>query len=135
LQDEPINVFNHGHMQRDFTYVEDIAESTVRLLDHIAKTDVAFNPSAPHAGSSLAPYRVYNIGNNQPVQLLKFIETLENALGKKAQLNLMPMQSGDVVATYADIEDLERDLGFVPKTSLHMGIEKWINWYKNQYTP
>ncbi len=134
LQDKPINVFNHGKMQRDFTYVDDIAEGTVRLLDHIAKTNAAFNPSAPHVGSSLAPYRIYNIGNNQPVQMLKFIETLENALGKKAQLNLMSMQLGDVVATYADIQDLERDLGFVPKTSLQKGIEKWINWYKNQYT-
>jgi UDP-glucuronate 4-epimerase len=134
LRDEPINVFNHGQMQRDFTYVDDIAEGTVRLLDNIAKTDTAFNPSAPHAGSSLAPYRVYNIGNNQPEQLLKFIEILENALGRKAHLNLMPMQSGDVIATYADIEDLERDLGFVPKTSLQNGIEKWINWYKDQYT-
>jgi UDP-glucuronate 4-epimerase len=134
LRNEPINIFNHGQMQRDFTYVDDIAEGTVRLLDHIAKTDAAFNPSAPHPGCSQAPYRIYNIGNNQPVQLLKFIETLENALGKKAQLNLMPMQLGDVVATYADIEDLERDLGFVPKTSLQKGIKEWINWYKNKYT-
>jgi UDP-glucuronate 4-epimerase len=133
LQDKPINVFNHGRMQRDFTYVDDIVEGTVRVLDHSAKTDAAFSASAPNAGSSRAPYRVYNIGNNQPVQLLKFIETLEVALGKKAQLNLMPMQSGDVVATFADIENLERDLGFAPKTSLQKGIEKWLNWYNNQY--
>ena len=133
LQDKPINVFNHGQMQRDFTYVDDIAEGTVRVLDHIAKADAAFNPSAPHAGSSLAPYRVYNIGNNQPLQLLKFIEILETALGKKAQLNLMPMQAGDVVATYADTSQLANDINFQPMQPLEQGIALWAEWF-NKYT-
>ena len=133
LQDKPINVFNHGQMQRDFTYVDDIAEGTVRVLDHIAKADAAFDASAPHAGSSLAPYRVYNIGNNQPVQLLKFIEILEMALGKKAQLNLMPMQPGDVVTTYADLIDLVRDIKFNPEIELRNGLLKWVDWYR-EYT-
>lgn len=129
LQDKPINVFNHGQMQRDFTYVDDIAEGTVRVLDHVAKADAAFDPSVPHAGSSLAPYRVYNIGNNQPVQLLKFIQMLEGALGKKAQLNLMPMQAGDVVATYADISPLANDLNFQPLQPLDQGIASWVEWF------
>ncbi len=131
LQDKPINVFNHGQMQRDFTYVDDIAEGTVRVLDHIAKADAAFDPSTPHAGSSLAPYRVYNIGNNQPVQLLQFIATLEAALGKKAQLNLMPMQGGDVVATYADISQLTQDLNFRPMQNLGQGIALWVDWFNS----
>ena len=130
LQDKPINVFNHGQMQRDFTFVDDIAEGTMRVLDHIAKADAAFDPSAPDAGRSLAPYRVYNIGNNQPVQLLQFIETLQAALGKKAQLNLMPMQAGDVVATYADIEDLVKDIKFNPEFKLQNGLLAWVDWYK-----
>ncbi len=131
LQDKPINVFNHGLMQRDFTFVDDIAEGTVRVLDHIAKADATFDASAPNAGSSLAPYRVYNIGNNRPVQLLKFIETLEIALGKKARLNLMPMQAGDVVATYADISQLANDLNFMPLQSLEQGIASWVEWFGN----
>jgi UDP-glucuronate 4-epimerase len=131
LQDKPINVFNHGQMQRDFTYVDDIAEGTVRVLDHIAKADAAFDPSVPDAGSSLAPYRVYNIGNNQPVQLLQFIETLEAALGKKAQLNLMPMQAGDVVATYADTSQLTQDLNFRPMQYLGQGIALWADWFNS----
>jgi len=129
LQDKPINVFNHGQMQRDFTYVDDIAKGTVSVLDHIAQADAAFDPSTPHAGSSLAPYRVYNIGNSQPVQLLKFIETLETALGKKAQLKLMPMQAGDVVATYADISQLANDLNFQPLQPLERGIASWVEWF------
>lgn len=129
LQDKPINVFNHGQMQRDFTYVDDIAEGTVRVLDHVAKVDAAFDPSVPHAGSSLAPYRVYNIGNNQPVQLRKFIQMLESTLGKKAQLNLMPMQAGDVVATYADISQLANDLNFQPSQPLDQGIASWVEWF------
>jgi UDP-glucuronate 4-epimerase len=131
LQDRPINVFNHGQMQRDFTYVDDIAEGTVRVLDHIAKADATFDASAPHAGSSLAPYRVYNIGNNQPVQLLKFIEILEMALGKKARLNLMPMQAGDVVATYANLVDLVKDIKFNPEIDLQNGLLKWVDWYRD----
>jgi UDP-glucuronate 4-epimerase len=132
LQDKPINVFNHGQMQRDFTYVDDIAEGTVRVLDHMAKADPAFDPSAPHAGSSLAPYRVYNIGNNQPVQLLKFIEQLEIALRKKAVINLQPMQDGDVIATYADITDLKTQFSFAPTVELNNGLQAWVKWF-NKY--
>jgi UDP-glucuronate 4-epimerase len=103
------------------------------VLDHSAKADAAFDPSAPHAGSSLAPYRLYNIGNNQPVQLLKFIEILETALGKKAKLNLMPMQVGDVVATYADTSQLANDINFQPMQPLGQGITLWTEWF-NKYT-
>lgn len=133
LEGKTIDVFNYGKMQRDFTYIDDIAEGTVRVLDRIATPNPNFRLDNPDPGSSYAPYKVYNIGNNQPVELLVFIRNLENALGRKAITNLLPMQAGDVVATYADLEDLKSDIGFEPATTLKQGLEFWVEWYR-QYT-
>lgn len=130
LEGRPIDVFNHGKMQRDFTFVEDIAEGTVRVLDRIPKGNPAFSTDAPDPGSSYAPYKVYNIGNHQPVELMTFIKAIENALGQEATKNFLPMQPGDVVATYADVEELKRDVGFEPKVLLEEGISKWVAWYR-----
>ena len=130
LEGRPIDVFNHGKMQRDFTYVEDIAEGTVRVLDRIPQANTAFDRATPDPSSSYAPYKVYNIGNHQPVELMTFIKTIEDSLGKEAQKNYLPMQPGDVEATYADIEELKRDVGFEPKTALADGIGRWTEWYR-----
>ncbi len=133
LEGRSIDVFNMGRMQRDFTYVDDIAEGTVRVLDKIAAPDPDFSTDAPNPGTSYAPFRVYNIGNNQPVELMAFIRTIEDALGQEARKNYLPMQPGDVVATYANIDDLKRDVGFEPKTGLSTGIASWVKWYR-EYT-
>jgi len=130
LEGRPIDVFNHGKMQRDFTYIDDIAEGTVRVLDRIAATDPNYNNDQPDPSASYAPFRVYNIGNHQPVELMTFIQTIEAALGQEAKKNFLPMQNGDVVATYADIEALKCDVGFEPKTPLAEGIARWAAWYK-----
>ena len=130
LAGRPIDVFNHGRMQRDFTFIDDIAEGTVRVLDRIAAPNPDFDAAAPDAGSSRAPYRVYNIGNHQPVELMVFIGTIERALGMEAKKNFLPMQAGDVPATYADVADLARDTGFAPKTPLADGIERWAAWFR-----
>ncbi len=130
LEGRAIDVFNHGKMQRDFTYIDDIAQGTVRVLDHIATSNPDFSKDIPDPGTSYAPYRVYNIGNHQPVELMTFIKTIEEALGREAKKNFLPMQPGDVVATYADVEDLRRDIGFEPKTPLVEGIIKWVAWYR-----
>ena len=129
LEGRAINVFNHGKMRRDFTYIDDIAEGTVRALDRIATPDPDFSTDAPHPGSSYAPYRVYNIGNNQPVELMVFIEMIESVLGIQAKKNFLPMQAGDVVATCADVEALRHDVGFAPRTPLETGIANWARWY------
>ena len=131
LDGRSIDVFNNGKMQRDFTYVDDIAEGTVRVMDHIATPNPAFNNARPDASSSHAPYRIYNIGNNQPVELMHFIETIEQALGQTARKNFLPMQAGDVLATYADVDDLRRDLGFQPTTPLGQGIAQWAAWFRD----
>jgi UDP-glucuronate 4-epimerase len=133
LEGRPIDVFNHGKMQRDFTYIDDIVEGVVRVLDRIPMPNPAFDRSAPDAGSSDAPYRLYNIGNHKPVELITFIDTIENAVGKKAVKNMLPMQAGDVVATHADIEDLRQAVGFVPHTPLKEGVEKFAAWFKAYY--
>ena len=130
LRDEAINVFNEGKMQRDFTYIDDIVEGVLRVIDKVAEPDQGYDKSAPDPATSYAPYRVYNIGNNEPVELMAFIETIENAMGKTAEKNMMGMQDGDVVATYADIDDLVEAVGFKPDTPLKEGIEKFVNWYK-----
>ena len=135
LEDRAIDIFNHGKMQRDFTYVDDIAEGTVRVMDHIAAPNPDFNSNSPDPGSSRAQYRVYNIGNHQPVELMTFIETLEQALGRKAQKNFLPMQAGDVLATYADIEGLRQEVGFAPKTSLSDGLSRWAAWFREYTQP
>lgn len=131
LEGRPIDVFNHGRMQRDFTYVDDIAEGTVRALDHVASPNPDFDADRPDPGSSRVPYRVYNIGNHQPVELMTFIETIEKALGREAKKNFLPMQAGDVLATYADVDDLMRDTGFEPKTPLAEGIARWATWFRD----
>ncbi len=133
LEDRPINVFNEGKMQRDFTYIDDIVEGVVRVLDLVATPNPAFDKAAPDPASSDAPFRVYNIGNHQPVELMTFIETIENAVGKKAQKNMLPMQDGDVVATYADIDGLQQAVGFTPQTPLAEGIAKFVKWYKEYH--
>jgi len=133
LQDRPINVFNHGKMQRDFTYIDDIIEGVVRVMERVPGPDPNWNSDTPDPGTSYCPYRIYNIGNNEPVSLLGFIEVIEKALGKKARKNFLPMQPGDVPATYADIEDLRRDTGFEPKTTLEDGVARFIQWYKDYF--
>jgi UDP-glucuronate 4-epimerase len=131
LEGRSIDVFNHGKMRRDFTYIDDIAEGTVRALDRIATPDPTFDSDRPDPGTSYAPYKVYNIGNNQPVELMTFIQTIESALGIEAKKNFLPMQSGDVVATYADVEALRCDVGFAPRTTLEDGIANWVRWYRD----
>lgn len=133
LEGKPIDVFNHGKMQRDFTYVDDIVEGVVRTLDRPAQADPKWSSDKPDPGSSSAPYRLYNIGNHQPVELLRFIEVLEQALGKKAEKNFLPLQAGDVPATYADVAELMRDTGFKPATSIETGIARFVEWYREYY--
>ena len=133
LEGKPIEVFNHGKMKRDFTYVDDIVEGIIRTLDHPATPNPAWTGEHPDPGTSSAPARVYNIGNHQPVELLHFIEVLENALGKKAEKKLMPLQPGDVPATYADIDDLANDVGFKPATPIEVGIPRFVKWYREFY--
>lgn len=133
LNGRPIDVFNHGKMQRDFTYVDDIVEGVIRVADLIPTPDPAWDPQLPHPASSSAPYRIYNIGNNQPVELMYMIEVLEKALGRKAEKNLMPMQPGDVPATFADVDSLARDVGFTPATTIEEGIGRFVEWYQSYY--
>jgi len=133
MRDEAINVFNEGKMQRDFTYIDDIVEGVVRVIDKVAEPNEQYDKSSPDPATSYAPYRVYNIGNNEPVELMKFIETIENAVGKKAEKNMMGMQDGDVVATFADIDALIEAVGFKPATSLKDGIQKFVDWYKDYH--
>ena len=133
LAGEPIDVFNHGHHTRDFTYVDDIVEGVIRTLDRVPGPDPAYDPLAPTPASSLAPYRVYNIGNHQPVQLLRYIEVLEDCLGRKAIRNLLPMQPGDVPDTYADVEALVRDVGYQPATPIEVGVARFVAWYREYY--
>ncbi len=133
LEGKPIEVFNNGKMQRDFTYIDDIVEGVVRTLDHKARPNPAWSGERPDPGTSSAPARIYNIGNHQSVELLRFIEVLEQALGKKAEKKLMPIQPGDVPATYADINDLTRDVGFTPSTSIEVGIPRFVEWYREFY--
>ncbi|HSB44154.1 MAG TPA: NAD-dependent epimerase [Nitrospira sp.] len=133
LEGKPIEVFNHGKMRRDFTYIDDIVEGIVRTLDHTAQPNPAWAADRPDPGTSSAPARIYNIGNHQPVELLRFIEVLEQALGKKAEKKLMPLQPGDVPATYADIDDLARDVGFAPATPIEEGIPRFVKWYREFY--
>ncbi len=134
LADKPIQVFNHGKMQRDFTYIDDIVEGVVRTSDHIAKPNAEWNGARPDPSSSKAPYRVYNIGNHTPVELEYLISTLEDALGKKAIKEYLPMQAGDVPATYADVEDLEADVGFRPATPIEVGVKRFVDWYRAYYS-
>lgn len=133
LAGEPIRVFNQGHMRRDFTYVDDVVEGVVRTLDRPARSDPQWDAAAPRPASSSAPYRLYNIGNNQPVELMRVIELLEHALGREAIKRFEPLQPGDVPATYADVDDLARDVGFSPNTPIEMGIERFVAWYREYH--
>lgn len=134
LAGRPIDVYNHGKMRRDFTYIDDIVKGVVRLMDHPPQPDPAWSTEAPDPASSAAPYRLYNIGNNQPVELLRFIEVLEQELGRTAEKNFLPMQSGDVPATYADVDDLMREVDFKPDTPIEEGIRRFVEWYKAYYS-
>ncbi|BAP58116.1 NAD-dependent epimerase/dehydratase [Thioploca ingrica] len=133
LNDQPIEVYNYGQMRRDFTYIDDIIEGVIRVLEQVPEPNKTWSGDSPDPGSSLAPYRLYNIGNNQPVELMYYIETLEKALGRKAQLKLLPMQPGDVQATYADISELTKAFDFRPQTAIEVGIDHFVRWYKSYY--
>lgn len=133
LAGKPIDVFNYGNHRRDFTYVDDIAQGVVRAMDRVATPNPDWNSDDPDPGTSKAPYRLYNIGNNQPVELMRYIECIEQSLGKKAQKNLLPLQQGDVPDTYADIEDLVRDVGYRPATPVEVGVERFVRWYVGYY--
>ena len=133
LAGEPIDVFNHGKHTRDFTYIDDIVEGVIRTLDRVPGPDPTYDPLAPTPASSLAPYRVYNIGNHQPVQLLRYIEVLEDCLGRKAEKRLLPMQPGDVPDTEADVEALRRDTGYSPATPIETGVRRFVEWYRAFY--
>ena len=133
LAGEPIDVFNHGRMRRDFTYIDDIVEGVVRVTDQPARPNAEWSGDKPDPATSAAPYRVYNIGNNNPVELMHMIETLEKALGKTAIKNYMPIQPGDVPATWADVDALSNDVGFRPETPIEVGVGRFVEWYKTYY--
>ncbi|BAH39748.1 MAG TPA: NAD-dependent epimerase [Gemmatimonas aurantiaca] len=133
LEGKPIDVFNHGKMQRDFTYIDDIVEGVVRTSDHVAAPNPDWNSDRPDPATSKAPYRIYNIGNNNPVELMHLIATLEQALGRTAEKNMLPIQPGDVPATYADVEALVQDVGFAPRTSIETGVANFVAWYRDYY--
>jgi UDP-glucuronate 4-epimerase len=133
LEGKPIDVFNHGHHRRDFTYVDDIAEGVARALERIPSGNADWNGNAPDPATSAAPFRLYNIGNNQPVELMRYIEVIEECLGRKAQKNFLPMQLGDVPDTYADIDDLVRDVGYRPATPIEVGVRRFVDWFCEYY--
>ena len=133
LENKPIDVFNHGKMKRDFTYIDDIVEGVFRVIGRIPEKNPGWNGDNPDSATSYAPYKLYNIGNNNPVELMKFIGVLEDCLGRKAEMNLLPMQPGDVPATYADVDDLVKDVGFKPATPIEEGIRKFVEWYRGYY--
>ena len=133
LAGEPIDVFNFGQHSRDFTFIDDIVEGVIRTLDNVATPNGSWNSNEPDPGTSNAPYRLYNIGNNQPVELMYFIECIEKAVGKKAIKNMLPLQPGDVPRTYADVDALVADVGFQPRTQIEVGIQRFVDWYKDYY--
>ncbi|MBS0366225.1 MAG: NAD-dependent epimerase [Proteobacteria bacterium] len=133
LEGKPIDVFNNGHHKRDFTYVDDIAEGVVRACEKIAQPDPKWDSANPDPATSFAPWRIYNIGNNQPVPLMRYIEVLEDCLGRKAQKNMLPLQLGDVPETFADIQDLEREVGYRPATPIETGVRNFVDWFVGYY--
>ena len=133
LKGRPIQVFNHGRMQRDFTYIDDIVEGVVRVMGRLPAPNPAWSGERPDPGTSYAPYKIYNIGNNQPVELNAFIATIESVLGRTAQKEFLDMQPGDVPATFADVDDLMADVGFKPATPIRVGIERFVAWYTSYY--
>lgn len=134
LEGKPIDVFNHGKMVRDFTYIDDIVEGVIRVIDKPAEPNPQFDPANPDPATSNAPYRVFNIGNNQPTQLMEYISALETALGKTAKKNYLPMQPGDVSATAANTDELDAWVGFKPNTAVPQGVARFVDWYRNYYT-
>jgi UDP-glucuronate 4-epimerase len=133
LAGEPIDVFNHGHHRRDFTYIDDIVEGVIRVLDRIPEPNPTWTGDAPDSATSQAPYRLYNIGNSEPVELLHYIQVLEQCLGRKVQMRLLPLQPGDVPDTYADVADLARDTGYQPDTRVEEGVARFVEWYRNYF--
>ena len=133
LAGEPIDVFNHGQHRRDFTYIDDIVEGVIRTLDHVAEPNPDWDSDQPDSATSKGPYRLYNIGSNNPVELMRYIEILEDCLGKKAQKNMLPLQPGDVPATYADVDALIEDVGYKPSTRVEDGIARFVDWYRDYY--
>jgi UDP-glucuronate 4-epimerase len=133
LEGKPIDVFNNGHHKRDFTFVDDIAEGVARACERIAQPDPNWNSNAPDPATSSAPFRIYNIGNNAPVELLRYIEVIEDCVGRKAQKNFLPMQPGDVPDTFADIDDLVRDVGYRPATPIEEGVRRFVDWFTDYY--
>jgi UDP-glucuronate 4-epimerase len=133
MNDEPIMVFNYGKHRRDFTYIDDIVESIIRILDRPASPNENWDSNNPNPATSSAPYRVYNIGNNNPVELMDYIEALENSLGKKAEKELLPLQPGDVPDTYADVDDLVKEFGYKPSMSVTQGVKNFVDWFKEYY--
>jgi len=133
IEGMPIPVFNHGKMIRDFTYIDDIVEGVIRVIDRPAQPDSAWSGNMPDPATSYAPYRIHNIGNNQPVELMRYIEVLEQCLGKKAKFEMLPMQDGDVPATWANVDSLTKDVGFRPRTSVEHGISRFVEWYRSFY--
>jgi UDP-glucuronate 4-epimerase len=133
LAGEPIDVFNHGRHTRDFTYIDDIVEGVIRTLDHVPGPDPDYDPMATTPGSSSGPYRLYNIGNHRPTELLRYIEVLEDCLGRKAERRLLPLQPGDVRDTFADVESLRRDVGYAPSTPIEVGVARFVDWYRTFY--
>ncbi len=134
LEDRPIDVFNHGKMRRDFTYIDDITEGVIRILDRPPRANPGYDRQTSDPASSWAPYRIFNIGNHQSVELMAYIEALEQALGKKAAKNFLPMQDGDVPATYADTSELQRVTGFSPRTSVAEGVRRFVDWYRSYHS-
>jgi UDP-glucuronate 4-epimerase len=133
LAGEPIDVFNHGNHARDFTYIDDIVEGVLRVADHSPTSNPAWSGDNPDPGSSLAPYRIYNVGNHHPVKLMDFIACIEKAVGRKAEMNFLPAQPGEVPITYADVTDLQTDFGFSPDTPIDRGIQSLVDWYRSYY--
>jgi UDP-glucuronate 4-epimerase len=133
LDDVPIDVFNFGHHKRDFTFVADIVEGVVRVLDHVAQPNPSWDSMHPDPASSRAPFRLYNIGNNSPVELMRYIEVLEDCLGRKARKNLLPLQPGDVPDTFADVDDLVKDVGYRPSTPVEVGVRRFVEWFLDYY--
>jgi UDP-glucuronate 4-epimerase len=134
LAGKPIDVFNYGNHRRDFTYIDDIVEGVVRVLDRVPEPNPEWSGDKPDSATSTAPYRLYNIGNNQPVELMRYIEVLEACLGKEAEKNMLPLQAGDVPATYADVADLVRDVDYKPDMSIEQGIANFVDWYRGYYS-
>lgn len=133
IEGKPIDVFNFGNHKRDFTYIDDIVEGVVRTMDHTATANEAWNPAEPDPGTSRAPYRLYNIGNQRPVELMRYIEVIEECVGRKARTNMLPMQPGDVADTWADTTDLSEDVGYAPNTPVEVGVKNFVDWYTDYY--